>query len=145
MFCIKKESWTRGSLFHVMSRAPTGEAGQTHWRWIHVCGKAFQSLGCPSLFYSHQQWCSLIHWFSIRFLYRWASQVALVVKNLPANAEATGATSSVSRSGRSPGEGSGTQLQYSCLENPMDRGAWLATVHGVTESDWATMHACTIH
>ena len=36
--------------------------------------------------------------------------------------------------GRSPGEGNGNSLQYSCLENPMDRGAWRATVHGVTES-----------
>ena len=37
-------------------------------------------------------------------------------------------------SGRSPGEGNGNLLQYSCLENPMDRGAWWATVHGVAES-----------
>ena len=37
--------------------------------------------------------------------------------------------------GRSPGEGSGSTLQYSCLENPMDGGAWEATVHGVAESD----------
>ena len=36
--------------------------------------------------------------------------------------------------GRSPGEGNGNPLQYSCLENPMDRGAWLATVHGVAKS-----------
>ena len=36
--------------------------------------------------------------------------------------------------GRSPGEGNGNPLQYSCLENPIDRGAWGATVHGVTES-----------
>ena len=39
-----------------------------------------------------------------------------------------------SGSGRSPGEGNGNLLQYSCLENPMDRGAWRATVHGVTKS-----------
>ena len=38
-------------------------------------------------------------------------------------------------SGRSPGEGNGNPLQYSCLENPMDRGAWWAIVHGVAESD----------
>ena len=38
-------------------------------------------------------------------------------------------------SGRSPGGGHGTPLQYSCLENPMDRGAWRATVHTVAESD----------
>ena len=56
-----------------------------------------------------------------------------VVKNPPANAGDSGL---ISWSGRSPGEGNGNPLQYSCLENPMDRGAWQATVHGVTkESD----------
>ena len=40
----------------------------------------------------------------------------------------------IPRSGRSPGEGNGNPLQYSCLENPMDRGAWWATVYGVTKS-----------
>ena len=55
-----------------------------------------------------------------------------VVKNLPANA---GDQCSISGSGRSPGEGNGNPLQYSCLENSMDRGAWWA-VHGVAkESD----------
>ena len=42
---------------------------------------------------------------------------------------------SIPGSGRSPGEGNGNPLQYSCLGNPMDGGAWWATVHGVTESD----------
>ena len=41
---------------------------------------------------------------------------------------------SIPGSGRSPGEGNGNPLQYSCLENPMDRRAWWATVHGVTKS-----------
>ena len=53
-----------------------------------------------------------------------------VVKNLPANA---GEVGSIPGSGRSPGEGNGNPLQYSCLENPRDRGAWQATVHGVAE------------
>ena len=52
-----------------------------------------------------------------------------LVKNLPANA---GVLVSIPGSGRSPGEGNGNPLQYSCLRNPMDRGAWWATVHGVT-------------
>ena len=53
------------------------------------------------------------------------------LKHLPARQE----TGSIPGSGRSPGEGNGNPLQYSCLENPMDRGAWGATVHGVAESD----------
>ena len=58
-----------------------------------------------------------------------------MVKNQLANAGHVGDVGSVSGSGRSPGEGNGNPLQCSCLENPMDRGAWRATVHGVTESD----------
>ena len=54
-----------------------------------------------------------------------------VVKNMP---ESTGDLDSIPGSGRSPGEGNGNSLQYSCLENPMDRGAWWATVHGVTKN-----------
>ena len=50
-----------------------------------------------------------------------------VVKFLPAN---EGDLGLLSGSGRSPGEGNGNPLQYSCLENPMDQGAWLAVVHG---------------
>ena len=68
-------------------------------------------------------------------MYTRASQVALVVKNPPANAGDIGDTGSIPGSGRSPGEGNGNPLQYSCLENHMDRGAWQVTVHGVTESD----------
>ena len=55
-----------------------------------------------------------------------------MVKNLPAMQEDLG---SIPGSGRSPGERNGTSLQYSCLENSMDRGAWWSTVHGVAESD----------
>ena len=54
-----------------------------------------------------------------------------VVKNLPANA---GDEGSIPRSGRSPGGGNGNPLQYSFLENSMDRGAWQATVHGLAKS-----------
>jgi len=53
-----------------------------------------------------------------------------VVKNLPANA---GDVSLIPGSGRSPGEGNGNPPQYSCLRNPMDRGAWGATVHEVAK------------
>ena len=64
----------------------------------------------------------------------WASQVALTVKNLPANAGDFRDASSIPGWGRSPGEVNGNPLSYSCLEHPMDRGAWRATVRGVAES-----------
>ena len=57
--------------------------------------------------------------------------VALVVKNLPASA---GDAGSIPGSGRSPGGGNGNPLQYSCLENSVDRGDWQASVHGVAKS-----------
>ena len=54
-----------------------------------------------------------------------------MVKNMPIMQETQG---SISGSRRYPGEGNGYPLQYSCLENPMDKGAWQATVHSVTKS-----------
>ena len=68
-----------------------------------------------------------------------------MVKNPPANAASAGDTGSISGSGRSPGGGHGTPLQYSCLENPMDRAAWRDTFHGVARSqtrlrDWAARY-----
>ena len=51
---------------------------------------------------------------------------------------------SIPGSGRSPGEGNGNLVQYSCLENPMDRGAWRATVHGVTKS-WTQLKQLSVH
>ena len=63
------------------------------------------------------------------------AQVALVVKNTFANVGDAGDQGSISWSGRSPGGGHSNPLQSSCLENPMDRGAWWATVHRVAELD----------
>ena len=62
------------------------------------------------------------------------SQFVLVVKNLPAYTGYTGDTGLIPGLGRSLGEGHGNPLQYSCLENPIDRGAWWATVHGIAKS-----------
>ena len=67
-----------------------------------------------------------------------------MVKNLPANAGVPGDKGFILELGRSPGIGNGNALQYSCLENSMDRGAWWAAVQGVTKSqtqvsDWAGM------
>ena len=64
-----------------------------------------------------------------------ASQVAQVVRNLSANQEIL---SSNPESGRTPGEGNDNPLQYSCLGNPINRGAWWATVHGKQKRDLAT-------
>ena len=67
-------------------------------------------------------------------------------KNPPANAGDTGDMDSIPGSGRSPGGEYGSPLWYSCLENPMDRGDWWATVHGVTNSwarlKWLSLHTC---
>ena len=63
-----------------------------------------------------------------------ASQVVLMVKNLPANAGGIRDMGSAPRLGRSPREGHGNPLQYSCLENPMAQGAWRATAHSVAKS-----------
>ena len=70
--------------------------------------------------------------------------LALVVKNLPANAGDIRDENSIPGSGRSPGEGHSSPLQYSCLENPMNRGAWWATVHRVTQS-WTELKWLTTH
>ena len=78
--------------------------------------------------------------------------VALVVKNPPANVEDVRDAGLIPESGRFPREGHGNPLQYSCLENPMDRGAWWATVNRVcrvaksqTRLKQLSMHACVIH
>ena len=70
-----------------------------------------------------------------------ASLLAQMVKNSPANARDPG---SVPGLGRFSGEGKGYPLQYSCLENPMDRGAWWATVHGVPKS-WTQLSEYHFH
>ena len=78
---------------------------------------------------------------------QWASHVAQWVKNQPANARDETDAGLILGSGRSPGGGNGNPLQDSCLENPMDRGAWRATVHGVTKSQtWLSSwgHVCKL-
>ena len=72
----------------------------------------------------------LSHYLGI-IQYTLSPPVALVVKNLPASAADTRDLGSTPGLGRSPGEGNGNPLHRSCLENPMGRGAWGATVHGV--------------
>ena len=70
--------------------------------------------------------------------------VTLAIKNPPANAGDVRDANSIPGLGRSPGEGNDNPLQYFCLGNPLDRGAWRDTVHGVTKSQtqqkWLSMH-----
>ena len=73
----------------------------------------------------------------------WTSQVVLVVKSLPASAGDVREVGAIPGLGRSAAGGNGDWLQYSCLENPTDRGAWQATVHRVTKSwTWLSDFAC---
>ena len=72
--------------------------------------------------------------FQCQYYPVWASQVALVLKNLPADAGTVQDAGSIPGSGRSPAGGHGNPCQYSCLENPMERAAWQATVPRVAKS-----------
>ena len=72
--------------------------------------------------------------FSKPYHTRWTSQLVLMAKNLPANAGDVRDEGSIPGSRRSTGGGHGNPLQYSCLEDPMDRGAWWVAVHGITKS-----------
>ena len=72
----------------------------------------------------------------------WASQVELVVKNPPTNA---GDADLIPGLGRSPGGRNGNPFQYSCLEDPMDRGTWQAIVHGVTKDLMVYVESMGLH
>ena len=96
-------------------------------RWLESDG-LFQGDACASP--GGRGWERI--WYSISE--RRASQVALVVKNPPASAGDTGDKGSIPGSETVPGERNGNPLQDSCLENPMDRGAWRAAVLGVAKS-----------
>ena len=112
--------------------------GMSSGKWLNLA-----KLECPTI--QNEKNNS----FFTGLLLRWASQVALVVKNPPANAGDIRDVSLIPRLGRFPGGGHGNPLQYSCLENPMDRAAWWATVHSVTRSqtplEWLSMHALLIY
>ena len=89
--------------------------------------------------YLVQSFIWLIYWV---FLGVWGFPRGSVVKNPPTNARVTGDVGSIPGSGRSPGAGNGNPLQYSCLENLMDRGTWWASVHLVAKNQTRLcMHA----
>ena len=97
------------------------------------------SLTSISIIYKTLQWLWNI------LCARQASQVVLVVKNLPDNAGDIIDEGSTPRSERSPGGGHGNALQYSCLDNPMDKGAWQATVRRVAKSQTQLKQLSTAH
>ena len=80
----------------------------------------------------------LITW-NCSFIFPSLPLKGLVVKNPPANAGDIGDANSIPGLGRFPGGGNGNPLQYSCLENPMDRGAWWPIAHKITEDDTTTV------
>ena len=77
-------------------------------------------------------------------MFKELTDISQIIKNLPANAVDIRVTGLISVLGRSPEGGHGNLLQYSCLENPMDRGAWQATVHRVAQS-WPQMKKLSMH
>ena len=82
-----------------------------------------------------------VHWYDVY----WRKFGSIYQVFPPANAGDTRNTGLISGSGRSPSVGDGNPLQYSCLENSMDRGAWWATVHGVTKSQTQLRSEHTAH
>ena len=74
-----------------------------------------------------------------------AQRTSLVAQMVKASGYNVGDLGSIPGSGRSPGEGNGNPLQYSCLENPMDGGAWWAAVHGVAKSQTRLSNFTSLH
>ena len=121
--CVLQRDVLEPSERHVLRRAPEGLTHPSSPLFYEMCIKASSHEGLNILFmhtkhflYAHQGLPSL---------------VAQMIKNLPIMQETRGF---IPGWGRSPGEGNGYPLQYSCLGNSMDRGAWRATVHGVGKS-----------
>ena len=129
----------------VSERADWDKANKINVLWMDFWILVSQEGSSHKLFW-HQKECRLTTFMiSVGIYISGASQVALVVKNPPANAEDARDTGSICELERfPPGGGNGNPLQYFCLENPMARGAWQATVHGVAELDtteWLSIFA----
>ena len=104
------------------------EFAQTHvyiYIYMSVCVYIYIYMSVRINIYIYMSVC--VYKYIDMYMYintHWTSQVALVVKSLPANTGEVREMCSIPGSGRSTGRGHGSPLQYSCLENPMDRGAW---------------------
>ena len=102
----------------------------------------FPCVSLPLLLLGVEPFCFLLHNFWVNTDLLWGFPGGSMVKNPPVNAGDGGL---IPGSGRSPGGGNDNSLQYTCLENPMDRGAWWATVHGVTKSQTRLKQLSTHH
>ena len=112
-------------------------ASPTRWTWVWVNSRSWWWTGRPGMlqFMGSQRvrhdWATELNWTEYLL---GTSQVVPVVKSLRINVGETRDAISIPRLGRTSGEGNGIPLQYFCLGNPMDRGAWRATVHVITKS-----------
>ena len=91
---------------------------------------------------SNSTWVFLVLWVSLISPSAFGHEETLILRALRTHWDLPGG--SVVKSGRPPGEGNGNPLQYSCLENSMDRGTWWATVHGVGKESAMTEHVSTL-
>ena len=124
-------------------------ASPTQWTWVWVNSGIWWWTGRPGVLQSMglqrvvHDCATELNWTELQYRASW---VVLVVKNPPANAGDARHMGLIPESGRSPGGGHGNPLQYSCLDNPMDRGVWWAAVHGVAKSwiwlkQFSTLHS----
>ena len=126
--------WTgRPGVLQFMGSQRVGHNWATELNWIDLWNLLLETVPFP-LFHHQKQHFSTF----------WASHVAQMVKNPPANEGDTGDPGLILGSGRSPGGGNGNPPQYWCLENPTDRVAWWATVHRVAKS-WTWLSSEHFH
>ena len=116
---------------------------------LHLLNNAFcwrKQLSIETNGYSHWKLLNIANYLKISLWLRelWVSLMA-VVKNPPANAGDARAAGLIPGPGRSPGVGNGNTLQYSFLENSMDRGSWQATIHRVPKSQMTEDFTCMQH
>ena len=114
---------------YTWSQVQTGPSLELSSAWV---AKSWTQLKSPAHTCTHT--CTHTHTHTCTQLLRDTSQIPLVVKNPPTNAGDIRDADSFPALRKSPRGGHGNPLQYSCLEYPIDRGAWQATVHGVTKS-----------
>ena len=153
IWCDELTHWKRPWFWERLKAGGEGDdrgwdgwmASPTQWTWVwtnsgrwwRTWKPVLQSVGWQRIGYN---WAT-----EQQHLYKRASQVVLVVRNSPANAGDMRDSGLIPGLGRSPGGGQGNPLQYSCLRNPMDWGAWRAIVHGVGKSrtrlKWLSMQA----